>query len=166
MALPLWNSKTAHATQLCLHPNDGVSLGICGSGHSSNINRKKGMAVATKVLHEQKIDPSRVYNIQHVNLTVFLKMPQFSGKSHTMYSKSSKILKIFLKYPWGFFSNPWKSFKFLGCCTRNPLKSKRIFSNIHETEFLSPGPQTPVFRQILSLKSAETRRTYRIIFVN
>ena len=38
MALPLWNSKTAHATQLCLHPNDGVSLGICGSGHSSNIN--------------------------------------------------------------------------------------------------------------------------------
>ena len=38
MALPLWNSKTAHATQLCLHPNDGVPLGICGSGHSSNIN--------------------------------------------------------------------------------------------------------------------------------
>ena len=26
MALPLWNSKTAHTTQLCLHPNDGVSL--------------------------------------------------------------------------------------------------------------------------------------------
>ena len=40
MALPLWNSKTAHATQLCLHPNDGVPLGICGSGYSSNINRK------------------------------------------------------------------------------------------------------------------------------
>ena len=38
MALPLWNSKTAHVTQLCLHPNDGVSLGICGSGYSSNIN--------------------------------------------------------------------------------------------------------------------------------
>ena len=38
MALPLWNSKTAHATLLCLHPNDGVSLGICGSGYSSNIN--------------------------------------------------------------------------------------------------------------------------------
>ena len=40
MALPLWNSKTTHATQLCFHPNDGVPLGICGSGHSSNINRK------------------------------------------------------------------------------------------------------------------------------
>ena len=39
MALPLWNSKTAHAALLCLHPNDGVSLGICGSGYSSNINR-------------------------------------------------------------------------------------------------------------------------------
>ena len=38
MALPLWNSKTAHASLLCLHPNDGVSLGICGSGYSSNIN--------------------------------------------------------------------------------------------------------------------------------
>ena len=38
MALPLWNSKTARATQLCLHPNDGVPLGICGSGYSSNIN--------------------------------------------------------------------------------------------------------------------------------
>ena len=38
MALPLWNSKTTHATSLCLHPNDGVPLGICGSGHSSNIN--------------------------------------------------------------------------------------------------------------------------------
>ena len=38
MALPLWNSKTAHAALLCLHPNDGVSLGICGSGYSSNIN--------------------------------------------------------------------------------------------------------------------------------
>ena len=31
MALPLWNSKTAHTTPLCLHPNGGVSLGICGS---------------------------------------------------------------------------------------------------------------------------------------
>ena len=39
MALPLWNSKTTYATLLCLHPNDGVSLGICGSGHSSNINK-------------------------------------------------------------------------------------------------------------------------------
>ena len=38
MALPLWNSKTAHTTRPCLHPNDGVPLGICGSGHSSNIN--------------------------------------------------------------------------------------------------------------------------------
>ena len=33
MALPL-----SHATPLCLHPNDGVPLGNCGSGHSSNIN--------------------------------------------------------------------------------------------------------------------------------
>ena len=38
MALPLWNSKTTYATPLCLHPTDGVPLGICGSGHSSNIN--------------------------------------------------------------------------------------------------------------------------------
>ena len=38
MALPLWNSKTAHTTPLCLHPNGGVSLGICGSGYSSNTN--------------------------------------------------------------------------------------------------------------------------------
>ena len=37
--MPLWNSKTARTTQLCLHPNDGMSLGICGSGYSSNINR-------------------------------------------------------------------------------------------------------------------------------
>ena len=30
MALPLWNSKTAHTTRPCLHPNDGVSWGFVG----------------------------------------------------------------------------------------------------------------------------------------
>ena len=53
MALPLWNSKTTHATPLCLHPNDGVPLGNCGSGHSSNIKsnvrgRGKTQALAEK----------------------------------------------------------------------------------------------------------------------
>ena len=36
MALPLWNSKTTHATPLCLHPNDGVPLKktVSTEGHS------------------------------------------------------------------------------------------------------------------------------------
>ena len=51
-------------------------------------------------------------------------------------------------------------------CTRNPRNPKDFFSNIHKYQFLNSGPQTPVLRQILSPKGAETRRSYRIKFLN
>ena len=90
MALPLWNSKTAHATQLCLHPNDGVPLGICGSGHSSNIigaeNTIKYSIWATLIENvvrkrrkspflDQKIAPFCCKNANLTNGTYFTRPP-------------------------------------------------------------------------------------------
>ena len=63
------------------------------------MDREKG--TATKVLHEQKIDPSQVYNIQHINLT--------DSPKNAINSQENLIQ-----------------------CTRNPRKSSRIFSKIHE----------------------------------
>ena len=71
---------------------------------------KKG-TLATKVLHEQKIIPSRVYNIQHVNLTDPLKMLQNPRnisddelKSLENPKENSRIsMKILLQIPLRFF---------------------------------------------------------------
>ena len=132
--------------------------------NGGNVVWSEEKGTATKVLHEQKIDPNQVYIIQHVNLT---DSPKNAIKSHEISHDVLDILKspkdfsqtslgIFLKYS-------WKSFKFLGCfadinLTDSPemfwiprkismysrsYKSEGIFSNIHETPFLSTGPQTP-----------------------
>ena len=107
MALPLWNSKTAHAIQLCLHPNDGVPLGICGSGHPSNINspHKPGLSLGQSRRRRaaQKVYVKRVYlpfslaNVRELHPLFFSLCPTIHRQMCKFTLRTSKTLQTLRK---------------------------------------------------------------------
>ena len=100
-------------------------------------NEKKG--TATKDLHEQKIDTSRVYNIQHIILTDSPKNAINSQENLTRCARKPRNPKdfsqismgnYFLKYPENYFLKyPWKSFKFLAFLQHPTYKLDRFPPN-------------------------------------